>query len=89
METPLKGKNLLTLGTQDIVGNSFIKTVRNIVTIGKEQFDVFLNDCIVERKTSLFIPIKKNSLPLFSCQKQNKRSALANQVSTLKQKCSL
>ena len=91
MGNPFKeeSNDLLTLGTQDIVGSGVVETVRNVVTIGKEQFDVFLNDRIIERKTSLFIPLKKNSLPLFSCPKQNKISALANQVSTLKQNCSL
>ena len=91
MGNPFKeeSSDLLTLDSQDIVDNSINATVRNIVTIGKEQFDVFLNDRIVERKTSLFIPLKNNSLTLFSCPKQKKRSSLATQVSTLKENCSL
>ena len=54
------------------------------------KYEEFVADRIVKKTVSLFEPIKANKLPLFNCPTaKTRKGALAQQVSTLKQNCSL
>ena len=66
-----------------------ISTAKEVNDIGKKQFNAFVKERIVERTVSLFEPMKANKLPLFSCPRPKTKTALMQQVSTLKQNCSL
>ena len=61
-----ESEELLVLDTKEIANLEALKTLREIETIGKQQSDTFLKECLVERKKSLYDPIKKNKLHLFS-----------------------
>lgn len=82
-------QDLIVLDTRDIVEESVITTVKTIHNIGKNQFDTFMKERVIGRTVSLFQPIKGNKLPLFSRPKPKKKTALMQEVSTLKQNCSL
>ena len=61
-----ESEELLVLDTKDIANPEALKTLREIETIGKQQSDTFLKECLVERKKSLYDPIKKNKLHLLT-----------------------
>jgi hypothetical protein len=83
-----ESKELLVLDTKDIASPEALKTLREIETIGKEQSDTFVKECLVERTKSLYDPIKKNMLYLFSTPTP-KKSKASQQVSSLKSNCAL
>ena len=85
----VENKDLLVLDTHDIVGESVIQTIKTIYDIGKKQFNAFTKERIVEKTMSLFEPIKANKFPLFSCARPKNKTAVMQQVTTLKQNCSL
>ena len=72
--------NLVILLTT--VLNSY--TIKTIINIGKSQFETFMKERVIERKVSLFKPIKASKL-----SSSERKTALMQKVSTLKQNCSL
>ena len=82
-------EDLLVLDTKDIVGDEVIHTVRNIENIGKEQYTSFVQSRITDRTESLYTPIKKNKLPLFSCPQAPSKSDDKQQITSLKKNCAL
>ena len=42
-------------------------TIKTIINIGKSQFETFMKERVIERKVSLFKPIKASKLSRFSC----------------------
>ena len=83
-----ESKELLVLDTKDIGCPEALKTLCEIEVVGKEQSDTFVKECLVERTKSLYDPIKKNKLHLFSTPAP-KQSKASQQVSSLKSNCAL
>ena len=61
-----ESEDLLVLDTRDIVDTSVAETVRKIEEPGKTQFKAFVADRLEKQTVSLFEPIKRNNLALFS-----------------------
>ena len=58
---------LLALDTQNVMNESVVNTVRTAYSLGKDLYADYYKEVIVDRTRSIHEPIKKNSLPLFSC----------------------
>ena len=56
----------LVLDSRDLADPSVVDTVRRIEEIGQEQYDTYVKERLVSQTKSIFDPIKKNNLPLFS-----------------------
>ena len=82
-------KDLLVLDSHDILDKGSVEVIANVRSLGKKQFEDFMKERIIERSSSLFMPIKLNRFSLFSNSKPKQRSKLKSQVVTLKQNCSL
>ena len=59
-------KELLTLNTKQIADISIIETVRSAYKIGKDQFDLFIKERLMERKVSVDEVLSRNKLTLFT-----------------------
>ena len=85
-----ESKDLLVLDTRDIVDTSVAETVRKIKERGKTQFKAFVADRLEKQTVSLFEPIKRNNLALFSSPPPSKaKSSDKMQIASLKSNCSL
>ena len=61
-----QSEDLLVLDTRDIMDSSVADTVRTVEEIGKQEYQQFVTERFEKRTTSLFDPIKRNKLSLFS-----------------------
>ena len=59
-------KELLSLDTKQIAHMSVIETVRSAYKIGKDQFDLFVKERLMERKVSVDEVLSHNKLTLFT-----------------------
>ena len=81
--------DLLRLDTREIMDPEVVAAVRQAEETGKQQYETYATDRLVEQSTSISEPIKKNKLPLFSRPPQREKSKSSLQVSSLKSDCSL
>lgn len=82
-------EDLLVLGTRDIADPKVANTIRNIEQIGKNQYQEYIRDRLDNRTKPLSDPIKQNKLHLFSRQESKVVAKDKQQISSLKQNCSL
>lgn len=75
---------LLALDTQNVLGESVVSTVRNIQSLGNNQYSTYCKEVLSDRTCSIHEPIKKNTLPLFSCPNPKAKSKAAGKMSLLK-----
>lgn len=68
---------------------SVAETVKNIEKLGKEQYNAFVVERLEKRTTSLYYPIKRNKLSLFSCPRPKNKPKERMQIASLKIDCSL
>ena len=59
-------KELFTLDTKQISDISVIETVGSAYKIGKDQFDLFVKERLIERKVSVDQVLSRNKLTLFT-----------------------
>ena len=78
--------DLLVLDTRDV---EVVTSVRNIKTLGKELYTRFVEARLVQRSESLFKPLKRNKLVLFSCPKRVVKSNDKQEIASLKKTCAL
>ena len=62
---PNESKELVQLGTKDVMTDNVVSTVRNIEEIGRKQHAEFRETRIFRKSIRLDDPIKKNILPTF------------------------
>ena len=84
-----QSEELTGLDTGNVLNESVVETVRNIEAIGKEQFNSYYKDVLVECTRSIHEPIKRNNFPLFSCPKVKPKSKQSKNVQSLKNDVSL
>ena len=85
-----QSEDLLVLDTRDIMDSSVTESVRQVEAIGKAHYQAFVTERLEKRTTSLFDPIKRKKLPLFSSPPPAKaKSSDKMQKTTLKSNCSL
>ncbi len=75
---------LLKLDNRDCASNDVINTVRTIKKIGKEKYDAYVKNVVVNRSVQIQQPIKKNKLPLFKMPSQKTNTQLKQHVADLK-----
>ena len=70
-----ESKELVQLGTKDVMADNVVPTVRNIEEIGRKQHAEFRETRIFRKIIKLDDPIKKNKLPTFKASNTKGRSA--------------
>ena len=81
--------DLLVLDLWDIVDAEVAGTIKNILIVGKKQYEEFLQEGLLKRIKSLFLPITNNKFLLFSCPKAENSSKQKQRIATLKETVSL
>ena len=82
-------KDLLVLDSRDIADPAVIDTLRQIKSLGQEQYDTYVNERLVSQTKPITDPIKRNNLPLFNRPPVREKSRAQLQRSSLKNDCSL
>ena len=80
---------LLVLDTRNIADDNVICTANSIEHLGKKQLNEFVQNRLNTQVYSLYDPIKKNKLPLFSKASVKKTSTQKVEITTLKKNCQL
>ena len=81
--------DLLAIDTRDIVDKEVAETVRNIETVGEEQYTKFLTERLEKCETPITETIRKNNMPLFSRPPIKTQSKQKAQLSALNNDCGL
>ena len=81
--------DLLVLDSRDLADPAVINTVRQIEKLGQEQYDVYVSERLVSQTKPISDPIKKNNLPLFSRPPVRAKTKSQQQLTSLKNNCSL
>ena len=86
-----KSKDLLVLDSRYLADPAVIDTLRQIKSVGQEQYDTYVIERLVNQTKPISDPIKRNNLPLFSRPRPSVRekSRAQLQLSSLKNDCSL
>ena len=82
-------KDLLVLDCRDLADPAVIDTLRQIKSLGQEQYDTYVNERLVNKTKPITDPIKRNNLPLFSRPPVREKPRAQLQLSSLKNDCSL
>ena len=81
--------DLLTRDNQEIMSDAVIQAVSDVVCLGQEQYDSFVNERLVEASVPITEPIHRNALPRFSRPGTKTISKQKAQLTTLKEDCAL
>ena len=79
-----KSDELLALDTRNVLNESVVNTVQTAYSLGKDQYANYYKEVIIDLTRSIHEPIKKNSLPLFSCPQPKSKTKQAGKISLLK-----
>ena len=82
-------KDLFALDSKVIAENAVIQTVKNVITIGQEQYNTFVEERFDKRTKEVTSVISKNKLPLFKNPLEQKSDKTKVQVAALKDDCAL
>lgn len=77
------------LDTKDLADAAVIDTVNQIEKLGQDQYDTYVNECLVNQTKAIKDPIKRNKLALFTRPQVQEKSKSQQQLSSLKNDCSL
>ena len=86
--------DLLVLDSKEIMDDTVVKAVREVLSIGKDQYKAFVKERFQERTKPITEAIKKNKLPLFKLQQQQQQQQRnptkdKQKVAALKNDCAL
>lgn len=81
--------DLLVLDWKEIMDETVVKAVREVVSIGQDQYKAFVKERFQERTKPITEAIKKNKLPLFKQQPQKNQTKDKQKVAALKSDCAL
>ena len=79
----------LLLNTRNIADIAVANTVQQIEQLGIKQYEAYVEDRLVKQSTPILDPIKRNNLHLFSRPPLKGKSNKQQQISSLKNNCSL
>ena len=82
-------KDLLVLDSRDLADPAVIDTLRQIKSLGQEQYDTYVNERLVNQTNLITDSMKRSNLPLFSRPPMREKSRAQLQLSSLKNDCSL
>ena len=82
--------DLLVLDTKDIMSKSVIKSVKDVLQVGKTQYKTFVRERFVLRSKPISDPITMNKLSLFNTPEANRFASKAkSQIIDFKNDCAL
>ena len=81
--------DLLKLDNRDIADQAIITTMYKIEKLGQDEYDKFVKERLVLQTISIQEPIKRQNLPLFKKYPAREKSRTQQQLSSLKNDCSL
>ena len=81
--------DLLVLNRRDVVDTAMAETVGQILKIGLEQYESYVEKRLVNQTMPITDPSKRNNLDFFSCPPCREKSTKDLQISALKNPCSL
>ena len=81
--------DLLVLDSRDLADPAVSDTLRQIKSLGQEQYDTYVNERLVNQTKPITDPIKRNNLLLFSRPPVREKSRAQLQRSSLNNSCSL
>ena len=84
-----ESEDLIVLDTKEIAGPAAVTSLRQMEALGREQCNTFTTERLVNRKKSLYDPIKRNKVTLFNSPPPKAQSKAAQQLSSMKSDCSL
>ena len=76
--------DMIRLDTRDIADPAIIKRVRQIEKLGTGRYELYVQDCLVEKTKNINKPIKRNKLALFRCPPIKQHSKSQQQLSSLR-----
>ena len=79
-----ESQDLIVLDSKDIADPTVVTTVKQVASLGEEQFETFVNDRLKQRTTPLSEPIKRNKVALFSSPPPKDVSKTKQQITSLK-----
>ena len=83
-----ESKDLIALGSKNIANQNAVDNMREFAESGAKQFNEFFNDCLKEKKTSIYEIIKKNKFAIFT-QPSKPNNASNMEITILKKTCQL
>lgn len=81
--------DLLVLDSKEIMDETVVKAVREVVSIGQDQYKAFVKERFQERTKPITEAIKKSKLPLLKQQPQKNPTKDKQKVAALKNDCAL
>ena len=84
-----QGDDLVVLDTKEVAPPDALERLKNIESVGNTQCEKFVSERLEERAKSLFDPIKRNKLNLFTSALPKKTTKVQQQLSSVKSDCAL
>lgn len=81
--------DLLVLDSRDLADAAVIDTVNQIEKLGQDQYEAYVSERLVNQTKNITDPIKRNNLPLFSRPPIREKTRSQQQLSSMKNDCSL
>ena len=84
-----ESKDLIALDSKNIENQNTVDNMRKVAESGAKQFNEFFNDCLKEKKTSIYKIIKKNKFAIFTQPSKPNKASDKMEITTLKKSCQL
>ena len=84
-----ESKDLIALDLKNIANQNAVDNMRKVAESGAKQFNEFSNDCLKEKKTSIYEIIKKNKFAIFTQPSKPNKAPNKMEITTLKKSCQL
>ena len=81
--------DLLVLDTRDVADKTVADGIHTIENIGQKRYDAYVRERLIYQVRPISDPIKRNNIPLFTTTPRGVKSVSQQQVSSLKNDCSL
>ena len=82
-----ESKDLIALDSKKIANQNAVYNMRKVAESGVKQFNGFVNDCLKEKKTSIYEIIKKNKFAIFTQPSKPNKASNKMEITTLKKSC--
>ena len=82
-----ESKDLIALDSKNIANQNAVDNMREFAESGAKQFNEFFNDCLKEKKTSIYEIIKKNKFAIFTQPSKPNKASNKMEITTLKKSC--
>ena len=76
-------QNLVHITSRHVLDDVATKSVKDVKRIGEDQYTAFVNERLINRRTSLYNTLKRNDLSLFRQKHLLKMSKLKQKIATL------